>query len=144
MRHHSKQIENVADHTTVAAFTIDDSNLRSDKRKQILKSKSVLKKRKNCFGDGNWTTTFILCLAALPCMIECQFSTRDPRWYSREGDYNYQWPNPGDPEYRWELFYALIKFIVELRPKTLCLRRIEIVNGREVWPKTYRAESLIN
>lgn len=101
MRHHSKQIKNVADHTAVAAFTIDDNNdnIRSDKRKQILKSKSVLKKRKyRKFGDGEWMTIIMLCLAALPCMIECQFPTRDPRWYSREGEY--PWPNPGDPEYR--------------------------------------------
>lgn len=98
MRYHSKQIESIADHTT---FTIDDNNLRSGKRKQILKSKSVLKKRKNHFVDGGkWPSIFVLCFAVLPCMIECQYSTRDPRWYSREGDYNYQWPNPGDPEYR--------------------------------------------
>lgn len=98
MRHHSKQIENVADQTAIAAFTIDD-NRRSDKRKQILKSKSVLKKRKyRKFCDGQWTTIFMLCFAVLPCLIECQFSTRDPRWYSREGEY--PWPNPGDPEYR--------------------------------------------
>lgn len=42
----------------------------------------------------------------LPSNVNGQLllSTRDPRFYSREGDYNYQWPNPGDPEYRWVLF----------------------------------------
>lgn len=32
--------------------------------------------------------------------VSAQFTPRDPRWYSREGDFNYKWPNPGDPEYR--------------------------------------------
>uniref|UniRef100_A0AAG5DBH6 Carboxylesterase type B domain-containing protein n=1 Tax=Anopheles atroparvus TaxID=41427 RepID=A0AAG5DBH6_ANOAO len=31
-------------------------------------------------------------------------TTRDPRWYSREGDFNYKVPNPGDPEYRTYTF----------------------------------------
>lgn len=26
--------------------------------------------------------------------------TRDPRFYSRVGVNDYQWPNPGDPDYR--------------------------------------------
>lgn len=32
--------------------------------------------------------------------VSSQWTTRDPRWYSREGDFKYKWPNPGDPEYR--------------------------------------------
>uniref|UniRef100_A0A182TIQ4 Secreted protein n=1 Tax=Anopheles melas TaxID=34690 RepID=A0A182TIQ4_9DIPT len=32
------------------------------------------------------------------------YTTRDPRWYSREGDFNYKIPNPGDPEYRTYTF----------------------------------------
>lgn len=27
--------------------------------------------------------------------------TRDPRFYSRVGVNDYQWPNPGDPDYRY-------------------------------------------
>lgn len=26
--------------------------------------------------------------------------TRDPKFYSREGDRSWPWPNPGDPDYR--------------------------------------------
>ncbi|XP_055307526.1 neuroligin-like protein glit-1 [Sitodiplosis mosellana] len=48
----------------------------------------------------------MLCVVflALPYLCECQYPTRDPRWYRREGDYKYQWPNPGDPEYRTYTF----------------------------------------
>lgn len=39
----------------------------------------------------------IVLLALLPQSIDAQ--TRDPRFYSRVG-VDYQWPNPGDPDYR--------------------------------------------
>lgn len=74
-----------------------------NQKEQIFKSKSILKKRKFTWTISESHQWFTICLAfsILPCMIECQlYPTRDPRWYSREGDYNYQWPNPGDPEYR--------------------------------------------
>lgn len=72
-------------------------------RDQIFKSKSVLKKRKTIVRDSNsmyfWCITIVL--ITLPYLSECQmYPTRDPRWYSREGDYNYLWPNPGDSDYR--------------------------------------------
>lgn len=41
-----------------------------------------------------------VCIICLPAITNGQAVTRDPRFYSREGDYNYKWPNPGDPEYR--------------------------------------------
>lgn len=46
----------------------------------------------------------IVCVLCVLCVLVPitygQMVTRDPRFYSREGDLNYQWPNPGDPEYR--------------------------------------------
>lgn len=44
-----------------------------------------------------WCCTIVIAL--LPITVG-QYSTRDPRFYSREGDFNYKWPNPGDPDYR--------------------------------------------
>lgn len=41
-----------------------------------------------------------VCVILMPAITNGQAVTRDPRFYSREGDYNYKWPNPGDPEYR--------------------------------------------
>lgn len=73
-------------------------------RDQIFKSKSVLKKRKATPASGApqlylWCITVVL--FTLPYLSECElYPTRDPRWYSREGDYNYPWPNPGDTDYR--------------------------------------------
>lgn len=83
--------------------------MNHQRKQQISKCKSVLKKRKRrqptkviqCHIDGEYK--WILCAfvaLVLPYLCECQFTTRDPRWYSREGDFNYQWPNPGDPDYR--------------------------------------------
>lgn len=79
-----------------------DERALNHHRKQIFKSKSVLKKRKLTRTIRLNLHKWIFCATffALPYLSECQFPTRDPRWYSREGDYNYQWPNPGDPEYR--------------------------------------------
>lgn len=84
-----------------------DKRALSHQRKQIFKCKSVLKKRK-CGQSAHisrheWIL-FLMCLT-LPYLSKCQYSTHDPRWYSREGDFNYQWPNPGDPEYRYIFFH---------------------------------------
>lgn len=73
-------------------------NRQNNKKEQIFKSKSILKKRKYAWTHSEWHICLVFLI--LPSLINCQFPTRDPRWYSREGDYNYQWPNPGDPEYR--------------------------------------------
>lgn len=81
--------------------------MNHQRKQQIFKCKSVLKKRKrqpaiqcrHIDKEYKW----ILCafvVLILPYLCECQFTTRDPRWYSRQGDFNYQWPNPGDPDYR--------------------------------------------
>lgn len=48
---------------------------------------------------GLGAVALLLC-AWMACAANGQFVTRDPRFYSREGDFNYKWPNPGDPEYR--------------------------------------------
>lgn len=72
-------------------------------RDQIFKSKSVLKKRKTTIvsGSPHLFVGITLVLFTLPYLSECQlYPTRDPRWYSREGDYNFLWPNPGDTDYR--------------------------------------------
>lgn len=77
-------------------------NRQNNQKNQIFKSKSVLKKRKfaGTFCEVNYWH-ICLVLSFLPCFIKCQYPTRDPRWYSREGEYGYHWPNPGDPEYRY-------------------------------------------
>uniref|UniRef100_A0A2M4BC65 Putative gliotactin n=1 Tax=Anopheles marajoara TaxID=58244 RepID=A0A2M4BC65_9DIPT len=48
----------------------------------------------------------IACVAAavLPIVTGQYYTTRDPRWYSREGDFNYKIPNPGEPDYRTYTF----------------------------------------
>lgn len=82
---------------------IHDTDAVNHQRKKMFKCKSVLKKRKciQTIEFHSWHK-WMLCTAlfALPYLCECQFEPRDPRWYSREGDFNYKWPNPGDPEYR--------------------------------------------
>ncbi|XP_058446589.1 acetylcholinesterase isoform X1 [Malaya genurostris] len=50
-------------------------------------------------------SSLLICAAFLLCYstygVGGQYhTTRDPRWYSREGDYSYHLPNPGDPDYR--------------------------------------------
>lgn len=43
--------------------------------------------------------SIVLCLSII--IVNGQiYPTRDPRFYSREGDLSYKWPNPGDPDYR--------------------------------------------
>lgn len=101
-------METTADNANAIAFIgNDDDHINNDSKlhsdTQIRKSKSVLKKRKHILNDGgvgNWMMLCVWCFSILPSVIECQFTPRDPRWYSREGDYNYHWPSPGDPEYR--------------------------------------------
>lgn len=36
----------------------------------------------------------------IPNSVSAQWTTRDPRFYSREGVHDYYPPNPGDPDYR--------------------------------------------
>ncbi|XP_037047980.1 cholinesterase isoform X2 [Bradysia coprophila] len=48
-----------------------------------------------------WCCTIVIAL--LP-IVAGQYTTRDPRFYSREGDFTYKWPNPGDPDYRTYTF----------------------------------------
>lgn len=84
--------------------TNDQIPTKNDKiRTRTLKMKSVLKRRKYCWLlIDNDLVLVLVCLLSigLPFSVDGQFPTRDPRWYSREGDYNQFWPNPGDPEYR--------------------------------------------
>lgn len=49
----------------------------------------------------------IILLQSLPQSIDAQ--TRDPRFYSRVG-VDYQWPNPGDPDYRWVKAHSIPKY----------------------------------
>lgn len=44
-----------------------------------------------------WVVVICVLLQILSKHTEAQ--TRDPRFYSRPG-VDYQWPNPGDPDYR--------------------------------------------
>lgn len=47
-----------------------------------------------------WTGVLLLVMVIVPCGL-AQWTTRDPRFYSREGVHDYNPPSPGDPEYRW-------------------------------------------
>lgn len=85
-----------------------DDHYSENIKEQIMKSKSVLKKRRKtfnvygviCNNNVQYCLLVVFCFL-LPKFIECQFQyPHDPRFYSREGDHNYHWPNPGDPEYR--------------------------------------------
>lgn len=62
-------------------------------------STKVFRRKKSFFpvNEVIWCCTVLIAL--LPIAIG-QYTTRDPRFYSREGDYSYKWPNPGDPDYR--------------------------------------------
>lgn len=55
------------------------------------------KKSVHLVNEVIWCCTIVIAL--LP-IVAGQYTTRDPRFYSREGDYSYKWPNPGDPDYR--------------------------------------------
>lgn len=57
------------------------------------------KRKKSVFAVKRFTWCCTIVIALLPIVVG-QYSTRDPRFYSREGDLNYKWPNPGDPDYR--------------------------------------------
>ncbi|XP_017462921.1 PREDICTED: uncharacterized protein LOC108356299 isoform X5 [Rhagoletis zephyria] len=46
--------------------------------------------------------SFIFLVLSIFCEIKAQ--TRDPRFYSRPGVNDYNWPNPGDPDYRTYIF----------------------------------------
>lgn len=41
----------------------------------------------------------IICVKSAYCQYP-SYTTRDPRWYSREGVFDYFPPNPGDPDYK--------------------------------------------
>lgn len=57
-------------------------------------------KRKKMFITVNRISWFCTIVIVLLPIVVGQYTTRDPRFYSREGDFNYKWPNPGDPDYR--------------------------------------------
>ncbi|XP_067622001.1 neuroligin-like protein glit-1 [Eurosta solidaginis] len=51
------------------------------------------------------TAAFTLAISILLATISyTQAQTRDPRFYSRPGVNDYNWPNPGDPDYRTYIF----------------------------------------
>lgn len=83
------------------AFSIDNCSSSidggcSDRKKCVHLSSSI-----RVSSVRAWTA-FVLLLSAAICAVNGQYhTTRDPRWYSREGDYNYHLPNPGDPDYRY-------------------------------------------
>lgn len=83
-----------------------DDHCSENIKEQIMKSKSILKKRRKVLQFNGAIQSlqycmFIVFCFLLPRLIECQYSPhQDPRYYNREGDYSYHWPNPGDPEYR--------------------------------------------
>lgn len=53
-----------------------------------------------------WTMSLLLVVLIaghLQTVLAQSWTTRDPRFYSREGVNDYFPPNPGDPDYRWVL-----------------------------------------
>lgn len=69
---------------------------------QLLKSTKAIRTQNYKYRDKLKPTTmlviaFYLVLSNL-CGIKAQ--TRDPRFFSRPGVSDYNWPNPGDPDYR--------------------------------------------
>lgn len=62
-------------------------------------TKKGFKRKKSTVTVDRIVMCCTIVIALLPIVVG-QYSTRDPRFYSREGDYNYKWPNPGDPDYR--------------------------------------------
>lgn len=59
------------------------------------------------------TYVLLLCATVYVSLASGQYhTTRDPRWYSREGDYSYHLPNPGDPDYRYG-FYLRIYLVTD-------------------------------
>lgn len=51
--------------------------------------------------NNYYMTIFFIELIFLIIINNVKGQTRDPRFYSREGDRNFKWPNPGDPDYRY-------------------------------------------
>lgn len=49
-----------------------------------------------------WTAALlVICGVVAPPLARAQtWTTRDPRFYSREGVHDYNPPSPGDPDYR--------------------------------------------
>ena len=92
--------------TTNAVTTIQNTATRLEKRKKKIKYRDKMKLI---------TAATIGLIMALAYRLEKMSGgggggvgiglgvwaqTRDPRFYSREGVNDYQWPNPGDPDYR--------------------------------------------
>lgn len=90
----------------------DDSAAAADHGGRSVKRKcDVLGENVNEIPSCNWlnlsrcrrnmvVVLIVVLMVAAMDPVSGQVVTRDPRFYSREGDYSYQWPNPGDPEYR--------------------------------------------
>lgn len=73
------------------------ANHQTDQQQHFLQTKHSTKRRKMFWHY----CAFVIFMFVLPNMTAGQFfSTRDPRYYNREGDFHYRWPNPGDPDYR--------------------------------------------
>lgn len=74
--------------------TTQNTPTRSEKRKKKIKYRDKMK----------FITAIILGLIVnIVNRLESNgvsAQTRDPRFYSRVGVNDYQWPNPGDPDYR--------------------------------------------
>lgn len=77
--------------------SVEDHNSQQCVKRTYLSMKC--RKLMNC----HLKNAFVIILFVLPMLANGQisiFSTRDPRYYNREGDFHYRWPNPGDPDYR--------------------------------------------
>ena len=81
--------------------TIQNAPTRLEKRKKKIKYRDKMK-----FITAITTIGLIMALGLRLEMndgsggVGVWAQTRDPRFYSREGVNDYQWPNPGDPDYR--------------------------------------------
>ena len=47
-----------------------------------------------------WTVLLVVLVGGLQLSLAQSWTTRDPRFYSREGVHDYNPPSPGDPDYR--------------------------------------------
>lgn len=87
--------------TALSVATTQNTPTRSEKRKKKIKYRDKMK----------FITAIIIGLIVVIVNnlvtderdgrgIGVLAQTRDPRFYSRVGVNDYQWPNPGDPDYR--------------------------------------------
>lgn len=86
------------DHDAENECTLKIVSEYSDKMTSALDER--FKRTQVTFGKRMSQMGIVCVLCVLLPIAYGQMVTRDPRFYSREGDLNYQWPNPGDPEYR--------------------------------------------